>query len=123
MRMRTALLLMAAALAAIGARAGDARAAGDEGENAAEKSAGDGEIFESIARGAEAAADVGVIVGALVDRCADEKRSLDRARCQATLAYLRRTLPERAFSITARDPAAILVSSYDEALKGYRISL
>jgi hypothetical protein len=114
MRMRTALLLMAAALAAIGAREGDARAAGDEG---------DGETFESIARGAQPASDVGVIVGALVDRCTEEKRSLDRARCQATLAYLRRTLPEHAFSIAAHDPAAILVSPYDEAIKGYRISL
>ena len=124
--MRTALLWLAAALAAAGARAGDARAAGGDDDNApgkAEGAAGDGETFEALAKDAQPAADVGALLGALTDRCADEKRALDRARCQATLAYLRKTLPEHPFAITARDPAAISVSAYDGSLKGYRIGL
>jgi len=127
--MRTAHLWLAAALAAAGARAGDARAADDgRDERAASDdvkvpAAGSGETFELLAKDARPAADVGVLLGALVDRCADEKRALDRARCQATLAYLRKTLPEHPFATTARDPAAISVSPYDGALKGYRISL
>ncbi len=122
--MRTALLCLAAALAVTGARTGDARAAGDDGQ-ARERSGGEGEgdSFESLAKGARPAGDVGALLGALVDRCPAETRALEHARCQATLAYLRRTLPEHAFSIAARDPAAISVSPYDETLKGYRISL
>jgi hypothetical protein len=124
---RTALLWLAAALAATGARAGDARAAGDDDDKAPAKADGaaaaEGETFEALAKDAQPAADVGALLGALTDRCADEKRALDRARCQATLAYLRKTLPEHAFTIAARDPAAIAVSDYDAALKGYRISL
>ncbi len=128
MQMRIAVVWLAAVLAATGARAGDARAAGDDdGDKAAPKGdgAGDGtpETFETLAKDAQPAGDVGALLGALVDRCTDEKRALDRARCQATLAYLRRTLPEHPFTIAARDPAAISVSPYDEALKGYRISL
>ncbi len=127
--MRTALLWLAAALAAAGTQAGDARAAddqraaSDEGKAPAEGAAGDGETFEALAKDAQPAADVGALLGALVDRCTDEKRALDRARCQATLAYLRRTLPEHPFTSASRDPAAISVSPYDGSLKGYRISL
>ena len=128
--MRTALLWLAAALAAAGARAGDARAADDEraasdqGKAPAKTDAtGDGETFEALAKDAQPAADVGALLAALVDRCPDEKRTVDHARCQATLAYLRRTLPEHVFSIVARDPAAISVSPYDGSLKGYRIGL
>src|SRR5450631_3450866 len=114
--MRTALLWLAAALAATGAPAGDARAAaGDENDTASPKSAGGSETFELLAKDAQPTGDVGTLLGALVDRCAEEKRSLEHARCQATLAYLRRTLPEHVFSIAARDPAAISVSPYDEA--------
>jgi hypothetical protein len=120
--MRTALLWLAAALAATGARAGDARAADDD-ERAADGATGDGETFEALAKDAQPAADVGALLGALIDRCADEKRALDRARCQATLAYLRKTLPEHPFTTVARDPAAVSVSAYNGSLKGYRISL
>ena len=87
------------------------------------EAAGDGETFEPLAKDAQPAADVGALLGALTDRCADEKRALDRARCQATLAYLRKSLPEHPFAITTRDPAAISVSPYDGSLKGYRIGL
>jgi len=123
--MRTALLWLAAALAATGARAGDARAADDDDKAPAKTdgAADDGETFEALVRDAQPAPDVGALLGALTDRCADEKRALDRARCQVTLAYLRKTLPEHPFTITARDPAAISVSAYDGSLKGYRIGL
>src|SRR5579862_4713330 len=105
--MRTALLCLAAALAVTGARA---RAAGDEDKAGARADgAGEGETFEALAKDAEPAGDVGALLGALIDRCTDEKRTLDRARCQATLAYLRRTLPEHPFSVAANDPAAISV--------------
>jgi len=122
--MRPALLWLAAALAATGARAGNARAAGDDDDKAAaDKPAEESAVFELSAKDAEPVGDVGTLLGALTDRCPDEKRALDRARCQATLAYLRRTLPERTFSFVSRDPAAIAVSAYDRAFKGYRITL
>lgn len=122
--MRPALLWLAAALAATGGWAGEARAAGnDDDKPVADKPADEGAIFELVAKDAEPAGDVGTLLGALTDRCPDEKRSLDRARCQATLSYLRRTLPEHTFSMVARDPAAIAVSAYDRAFKGYRITL
>jgi hypothetical protein len=122
--MRSALLWLAAALAATGGWAGEARAAGDaDDKTVADQPADDSAIFELVAKDAEPAGDVGTLLGALTDRCVDEKRSLDRARCQATLAYLRRSLPERTFSTVSRDAAAILVSDYDRAFKGYRITL
>lgn len=121
--MRTVLLWLAAALAATGAWTGEARAAGDDDKSVAENPADEGAIFELVAKNAEPAGDVGTLLGALTDRCTDEKRALDRARCQATLAYLRKTLPEQTFSTVARDPAAILVSDYDRAFKGYRLTL
>ena len=122
--MRPALLWLAAALTATSAWAGDARAAGDDDDKAAaDKPAEESAIFELVAKDAEPVGDVGTLLGALTDRCPDEKRALDRARCQATLAYLRRTLPERTFSFVARDPAAIAASAYDRTFKGYRITL
>src|SRR5262249_22101692 len=122
--MRRALLWLAATLAATGAWAGDARAAGDDDDKpAADKPAEESAIFELVAKDAEPVGDVSLMLGALTDRCPDEKRVLDRARCQATLAYLRRTLPDRTFSFVARDPAAIAVSPYDKTFKGYRITL
>ena len=36
----------------------------------------------------------GTLLSSFVERCTSEKRELDRARCRATTAYLRRTLPQ-----------------------------
>ena len=140
-------MCLAAAFAARGAASAEGRAprpgapadapsaepASDEAEKTA--AAGEAETFEGLAQSAQAAGDVGALVGALVDRCADDKRpgeregehgherSIDRARCRATLAFLRKALPEHPFSVVAPDAAAISVSPYDETLKGYRVGL
>ena len=50
-------------------------------------------------------------------------RDIDRARCQATTAYLRQTLPRRTFAFTTDEPAVVAVSDYDAAVKGYHVAL
>jgi hypothetical protein len=79
--------------------------------------------YESLAKGAVRTHDVATVLGVFVDRCDAEKRDLDRARCRAVGAYLRRTLPEQTFSLNSEDPAAISVSDYDASIKGYHVSL
>jgi hypothetical protein len=120
MRLRSALVLFGAALAARGVRAADA-------DKAVEAPAEPPPTFEALAAPARPLGEVGLgaVLGALVDRCPDDKHEseIERARCRGTSAYLRRTLPERSFSITAGDPAAVTVSSYDPAVKGYRLGL
>src|SRR5687768_11230200 len=63
--------------------------------------------FESAAKGAVHTHDVATVLGVFVDRCDIEKRDLDKARCRAVGAYLRRTLPKQTFALNSEDPAAI----------------
>ena len=79
--------------------------------------------YEALAKGAVRTHDVGTLLGPFVDRCDGEKRDLDRARCRAVLAYLRRTLPQQTFTLGSDDPAAIAVSDYDAGVKGYHVAL
>ena len=67
--------------------------------------------------------DVATLLSSFVERCTGEKRDLDRARCRATTAYLRRSLPKRTFAFVTDDPAVIAVSDYDAAVKGYHVAL
>jgi hypothetical protein len=79
--------------------------------------------YESLAKGATPTRDVATLLGAFVDRCDNEKRDLERARCRTTQAYLRETLPSRTFVTPAEDPAVISISDYDAGIKGYHVSL
>src|SRR5438094_598043 len=49
--------------------------------------------YEALAKGATRTRDVATLLGAFVDRCDNEKRDLERARCRTTQAYLRGVLP------------------------------
>jgi hypothetical protein len=82
-----------------------------------------GATFEALAKDAVRTHDVATVLGVFVDRCDVEKRDLDRARCRAVGAYLRRTLPQQTFALNSEDPAAISVSDYDASIKGYHVAL
>ncbi|HVV50064.1 MAG TPA: hypothetical protein VHO06_10430, partial [Polyangia bacterium] len=79
--------------------------------------------FEFRARGAVKTEDVGTLLAPFVDACGGDMRELDRARCRSTTAYLRQKLPQQTFLTESNDPAAIEVSGYDAAIKGYHLSL
>jgi hypothetical protein len=82
-----------------------------------------GASFETLGTGAVKTRDIGTLLSSFVDRCDDEKRDIDRARCRATTAYLRRTLPQRTFAFTSDEPGVVAVSDYDAAVKGYHVAL
>ena len=79
--------------------------------------------YETLGQGAVRTQDVTTLLSSFVERCTSEKRELDRARCRATTAYLRRSLPKRTFAFVTDDPAVISVSDYDAAVKGYHVAL
>jgi hypothetical protein len=115
-RSALAMLLGLGAWAPMGAWAGDAA-----GAPPAPSPAGDS--YESLAHGAVKTQDVATLLAPFVDSCGGEMRDLDRVRCRATTAYLHRELPHKTFATQSEDPAAIEVSSYDAAVKGYHVAL
>jgi len=84
---------------------------------------GPGDSYETLAHGAGRTQDVATLLAPFIDSCGGEMRELDRARCRATMAYLHRELPHKTFATQSDDPAAIEVSSYDAAVKGYHVAL
>src|SRR6185503_6083660 len=99
---------------------------GDKADDADGDSAPEpGPSFEELASPARAIGEVGALLSPQIDKCPDDKREreIERVRCRATTSYLRRTLPGKTFSIASDDPAAISVSVYDQAIKGYRLAL
>jgi hypothetical protein len=82
-----------------------------------------GDSYESLAHGAVNTQDVATLLEPFVSSCGGEMRDLDRARCRATTAYLHRELPQKTFATQSEDPAAIEVSNYDAAVKGYHVAL
>jgi hypothetical protein len=124
--MRTRFVRLAALLAAATSTAGAglAAAAGDSApELAAKPAEAPATSYEALAKGAIRTRDVATLLGAFVDRCDNEKRELERARCRTTQAYLKSVLPQRTFVTPADDPAVISVSDYDAGVKGYRVAL
>ena len=79
--------------------------------------------FEALGHGAVRTRDIGTLLSSIVERCENEKREIDRARCQATTAYLRRTLPQKTFAFTTDEPGVVAVSDYDASVKGYHVAL
>jgi hypothetical protein len=79
--------------------------------------------FEKLARGAVRTQDVATLLAPFIDSCGGDMRELDRARCRSTTAYLRQKLPQQTFIIDSNDPAAVDVSGYDAAAKGYHLAL
>jgi hypothetical protein len=84
---------------------------------------GTADSYESRARAAVPAPDLPTLLSAFVESCGAEMRELDRARCRSTTAFLRQRLPSQTFVVTSNDPAAIDVSGYDAAIKGYHLVL
>jgi hypothetical protein len=82
-----------------------------------------GESYETLGQGAVRTRDIATLLSPFVESCDNEKRDIDRARCQATIAYLRRTLPRRTFAFTSDEPGVVAVSDYDAAVKGYHVAL
>ena len=105
-----ALALLTAAPAAAPAAAAPADAAAAD-------------TFEKLGTGAVRTRDIGTLLSSFVDSCANEKRDIDRTRCQATTSYLRRTLPQRTFAFTTDEPGVVAVSDYDAGVKGYHLAL
>jgi hypothetical protein len=131
MRRRSALVVLGAALAAASARADD-RPPGAGGDKSGDGTSGGGDTaaeapatFETLSAPARPIGDVGLLLGPLVDKCADDRREreIDRVRCRASTSYLKRILPTRTFSVVSDDPAAISLSEYNESIQGYRLAL
>src|SRR3954463_2496688 len=96
---------------------------GDAPANTSPATAAATASFETLGTGAVRTRDIGTLLSAIVERCENEKRDIDRARCQATTAYLRRTLPQRTFAFTTDEPGVVAVSDYDAGVKGYHVAL
>ncbi|HEY4392529.1 MAG TPA: hypothetical protein VGP64_00630 [Polyangia bacterium] len=94
--------------------------AGEEAKKPAETGT---ESFEKLAHGAVKTQDVATLLAPFIDSCGGDMRELDRARCRGTTAFLRKKLPQQTFIAESNDPAAIEVSSYDAAAKGYHLAL
>jgi hypothetical protein len=108
---------LALALALAGAGAAPTPAAATAGTDTA------GDSYEALGQGAVRTRDIATLLSPFVESCETEKRDIDRARCQATIAYLRRTLPRRTFAFTSDEPGVVAVSDYDAAVKGYHVAL
>src|ERR1700722_7223667 len=120
-RCLVALTLITAALSATPARA---RAAGAGGVSDAPAPAAPTDAsYESLAHDAVKTQDVATLLAPFVDACGGEMRDLDRARCRATTGYLPPQRPPQTFPTQSDHPAAIEVSSYDAAIKGYHVAL
>lgn len=122
-----ALTLIAAATAAATAPTSAAAAAaptsGADVAAAAAPAPAEAATFEELLRGAAPAPEIGALLAPFVGKCGGEERELDRVRCRTTRTYLRRVIPEQSFWTIANDPAAIAVSDFDGAIKGYHLSL
>jgi hypothetical protein len=94
--------------------------AGDDAKKPAEMGA---DSFEKLAHGAVKTQDVATLLAPFIDSCGGDMREIDRARCRGTTAFLRRKLPQQTFIAESNDPAAIEVSGYDAAAKGYHVAL
>ena len=116
-RTRGRLLAFAVALGTFASMVATVRA--ESAPQAAEKP----DSFEARAHGAVRTQDVGTLLAPFIDSCGGEMRELDRARCRSTTTYLRKRLPQQTFLAESNDPAAIEVSGYDGAAKGYHLSL
>lgn len=85
--------------------------------------AGNVPTFETLARAAAPMADLGTLLAPFAGKCDGEARDLDRIRCRATRAYLRKVIPRRSFWAVVDDPATIAVSPFDAGIRGYHLSV
>lgn len=79
--------------------------------------------FEEVLARAEPLEDLGALLIAPTGGCEEVPSSIERARCEGTRAFLRRTIPGRWFSTIGDDPEILRVSGFDPEVKGYRLSI
>src|SRR5690348_16570802 len=73
--------------------------------------------YEALAEAGVRTRDVATLLAPFVERCDGERRDVERARCRATQAFLRRTLPQGTLVTAGDDQAVIAVSGYDAAAR------
>jgi hypothetical protein len=79
--------------------------------------------FEEAARTAAAAPELDALVAPYLDDCSKARREIDRARCRGMMSFVQGKLPGRSYSTVVDSPNVVSVSSYDAAIKGYRVRL
>ncbi len=78
--------------------------------------------FEEATRTAAAAPELDALVAPYLDDCAKARREIDRARCRGMQA-VQDKLPRRTYVTVVDSPNVVNVSSYDAAIKGFRVHL
>lgn len=78
--------------------------------------------FEELMRTAEPLADLATLLIPPSGGCLEDAASIERARCEASRAFLRRTLPQRTFWVFGDDSDVLRVSPFDATIKGYHLS-
>jgi hypothetical protein len=79
--------------------------------------------FEDAARQAAQAPELDALVAPYLDDCAKARREIDRARCRGMQKFVNEKLTGRLYSTVVDSPNVVNVSSYDAAIKGFRIKL
>jgi hypothetical protein len=79
--------------------------------------------FEDVLGKAELLEDLQTLLIAPTGGCDDAPSPIERARCEGTRAFLRRTLPGRSYWTLGDDPLVLRVGDYDPDVKGYRVSV
>jgi hypothetical protein len=79
--------------------------------------------FEEVARKAAEAPALDAVVAPYLDDCTKARREIDRARCRGMQAFVQEKLPERTYTTVVDSPNVVSVSTYDAAIKGFRVRL
>jgi hypothetical protein len=79
--------------------------------------------FEALIQTATPLVDLQTLLISPTGGCNDIVSSIDRARCEASRAFLRRTLPQRTLASFGGDPGVLRVSEFDADIKGYHVSV
>jgi hypothetical protein len=79
--------------------------------------------FEDVLGKAELLEDLQTLLVAPTGGCDEALSPIERARCEGSRAFLRRTLPGRSYWTLGDDPLVLRVGDYDPDVKGYRVSV
>ena len=85
--------------------------------------AADASTFEEAAKNAAAAPELDALVAPYLEDCAKSRREIDRARCRGMRSFVKDTLPQQTYTTIVDSPNVVSVSSYDAAIKGFRVRL
>jgi hypothetical protein len=82
-----------------------------------------GGAFEDLAKDAVPVSDLGVLVAPFLEDCKQQKREVERTRCQAARASLQARLPSRRYVVASEGPEPVSLGAYDARLKGFRLAV